>query len=384
MKELDFDELDRAVSSLMTNVPSTDTNASSDDDKPEKTLTLDPSKATPDDSISAPAATSSAPPSSSSSSTAAPSQPTSPVVTPTPPSSNTLMVPPTLVVPSVAVRRGGRFMDVVHPSSDMKKPESPQAPISRQGATIAPLPSASAPAEEPIRPVSIPPAAEPAKSTPPVVEPKAPVSEWPDPLDVANFKDESPAPAPLTTPFLTGAKVEKRPLGGVPDSEPAPEPDKSGIGKEGLTSNDANDQLPVEPADIQAPLPEELQGDLVAIESGAAAQHVALPSKQPDEAPKAPEPAPVKAPMSLPSAPKKPEPAVPVEKPGVTSIPQQYREEPSTGESASGAIYDTANYHQPLAHPGKKKSSWLWVIWIVLILLLGAGAGAALYFFKII
>ncbi len=376
MKDLDFDELDRAVSSLMTSVPGDP--APTGDDKPEKTLTLKSSDADVDgvSSVSNTPAPSSTPPS-----VPAPSQPTPPASTPAQPSTNTPMVRPTPAVPSVAVRRGGRFMDVVHPSSDMKKPDAPQAPVSRHGATIAPMPSASvsAPAE-PARPTNDTPAAEPTKSAS-FTEPTAPVSEWPDPLDMANFKDDSPAP--LTTPFLTGTKVEKRPLGGVPDTEPAPEPDKSGIGKEGLTSNDANDQLPVEPADIQAPLPEELQGDLVAIESGSAAQRVALPDKQ-QETPKAPEEAPVKPPMPLPSAPKKPEPAAPTEKPGATSIPQQYREEPSTGEKASGAIYDTADYHQPLAHPGKKKSSWLWVIWIVLILLLGAGAGAALYFFKII
>jgi hypothetical protein len=372
MKELDFDELDRAVNSLMTNVPSD--KASPDDDAPEKTLTLSPVAATPDTiaSASAPAPSQPAAPSAVSSTpppTIAPTNPPRPA-TPT----------PAATPPSVAVRRGGRFMDVVHPSSDMKKPDAPKTSISRQGVTITPSARAIAPTNPP-RPATLPTESKTSAVPATTPEPTAPASEWPDPLDVANFKDDTSAPAPLTTPFLTGTKVEKRPLGGVPAAdEPAPEPDKSGIGKEGLTANDADDQLPVEPADVQAPLPEELQGDLVAIESGAAAQRVALPGTQ-SETPKTPDSTPVKTPMPLPTAPKKPEP---VEKPGPVSIPQQYREQPNTGDAASGAIYDTGSYHKPIAHPGKKKSSWLWVIWIVLILLLGAGAGAALYFFKII
>ena len=69
---------------------------------------------------------------------------------------------------------------------------------------------------------------------------------------------------------------------------------------------------------------------------------------------------------------------------GPTSIPQQYREEPSTGDKDNGAIYDTDTYHQPIAHPAKKKSGWMWVVWIVAILLLGAGGGAALYFLGLV
>ncbi len=365
MKELDFDELDRAVNSLITDVP--DDKVLPGDDAPEKTLTLSSDIAVPD----------SIPPASTP--TPAPTQPATPVTSSAQPSSNVPMVPATPGVPSVAVRRAGRFMDVVHPSSDMKRPEATNTPVSRQGVTITPTSTASAPAEAP-RPVTPLPTEQLKPVSAP--EPTAPVAEWPDPLEVAKFKPDS-TPAPLTTPFLSGTKVEKRPLGGAPVQETIPEPDKSGIGQEGLTANDANDQLPATPTETPTPLPEELQGDLVAIESGAAAQRVVLPSAQP-ETPKAPEEAPVKPPMPLPSAPEKAEPAAAVEKPGSVSIPQQYREEPSTGDSASGAIYDTASYHQPLAHPAKKKSSWLWIVWIVLILLLGAGAGVALYFFKII
>lgn len=92
------------------------------------------------------------------------------------------MAGPTTMSP--AARRGGRFMDVVHPSSDM-----------RGASTPAPRPASLAVPDRP----------------PAVVEPIEP-SAWPDPIDV-------PAgPSPLESPFLADAKVEKRPLGGSDQS----------------------------------------------------------------------------------------------------------------------------------------------------------------------
>lgn len=359
MKELDFDELDRAVNSLMTDVPKGDTLPG--DEQSEKTLTLDPSAASTPGSV---AVASAGPVAHSGSTPTMPMSPTAPAA------------------PSVAVRRTGRFMDVVHPSSDMKKPEPPKPPVSREGVAIASGATTNPTVGSPSPTSDLQSATSPSVSMSNSVASTTP-PEWPDPLDIADPKAESPATAPLTTPFLTGAKVEKRPLGGVvSDTSPVTELNPDGIGKEGLTVDDADDQLPATPAEVQASLPEELQGDLVAIESGTAAQRVALPDTQP-ETQQASAGAATKVPMPLPAAPKNLDPAVPVDKPGSTSIPQQYHEEPSTGDAANGAIYDTADYHQPLAHPGKKKSGWLWVVWILLIVLLGAGAGAALYFIKL-
>ena len=76
-----------------------------------------------------------------------------------------------------------------------------------------------------------------------------------------------------------------------------------------------------------------------------------------------------------------PAPVVPT---GPTSIPQQYQEEKSTGDQPSGSIYDTDSYHQPLAHPAKTKSGWLWIIWILLLLIVSGGGAVALYFLGII
>jgi hypothetical protein len=378
MKELDFDELDRAVNSLMTNVPTTPAPKKDDD-----VVTLNIESSTPDTPVA-----------SSIPVTAAPlATPTTLSQIATPPTGDTAPAPrtsaPTL---SVAARRGaGRFMDVVHPSSDMKKPT---VPVSRQGATIEP--SQSTQAQPPA--VADPELETPAKVTP---EPSTAGTEWPDPLDVANFdtedtskvaskpvestlvvpelpKSESLAPkepeAPLTTPFLPDAKVEKRPLGSP--TSPVEEPDHTPIlnpeSSQGSSVNDPDDQLPAIPKDVEPILPAELQGDLMAIEADTNSGIPKTEEGQPIE--NILKHKPMESSVT-------PEPPVST---GPTSIPQQYREEPSTGDQGNGAIYDTDTYHKPIEHPAKKKSGWMWVIWILVILVVGAGGGAALFFLKVI
>lgn len=406
MKELDFDELDRAVNSLMSNVPKDE--PSKDDNV--KTVTLPASD---------PAVSPSVTPSISSSSTGKPA----PVPATTTPTRNT---------GSVATRRSGRFMDVMHPSATSKKSEQPTKNVSRQGATVEPLSTSDASAavsmkEETASPAEMPKEAPDASPTLPTV-PEQPVvtshqpqpkSDWPDPLDFQKSQqkadtlppDESsvesekqpaePAPskqdesdAPLTSPFLPDAKVEKRPLGatasGLQEAPVAALP-IAAQGKEDLTPHDPNDQLPPSPTDTAPPLPEELQQDLVAIESGThqaeelktepsasdeKTEEVTVKERPPTPTTEASNQEPAKTETE--SDAKSPEPIGPV------SIPQQYKEEPSTGDKENGSIYDTDTYHQPLAHPAKKKSGWLWVIWILLILVVGAGAGAALYLTGII
>lgn len=394
MKDLDFDELDRAVNSLMSDVSKADTSTS---EQKEKTLDL----------TSTTASAAGAPPKEAP--TTAPIQAPAPVATPS----------PKVTTPSapLATRRGGRFMDVVHPSSNMKKQDQAR-PTSRQGITVAPRETfdaapdlTSAAASVP----AVPPAVDQPKPQATVDEHPAAVSEWPDPLEMADFKKQvstpetsvapEPDPAPLETPlvppspdtesttpdrpplespFLPDTKVEKRPLGAGTLS--TDEPDRAPLLTADIekTVSDPNDQLPAVPKDVEPILPEELHHELVAIESDANTMHtddevsnVSEPlSEREKEENNSKKENRVKLPVvesddtSVPSGP--------------TSIPQQYREEPSTGDKENGAIYDTDSYHQPLAHPAKKKSGWLWVVWIVLILLVGGGAGAALYFLGII
>lgn len=398
MKDLDFDELDRAVNSLMTNVPKSSPSPSDDKEKTlDITPTLDEGSKPEFNKVEKAAVAAMDSPSA-----ATAQQPTL---------AQTASRPQPSSVSLPAARRGGRFMDVVHPSSDMKKPEMP-TPVSRQGSTIEPL--KSSPISEIIaskQDASVPASVEPPKEPLPTIKPvdgPAPAMEssetptdWPDPIDLVSVstpekkEEEAPvaepadssaltqpeeeAPAPLTSPFLPDTKVEKRPLGSpdvpVEESElfaPAEE-------KESKTVNDPNDQLPADPTEVEPLLPEELQGDLMAVEADTTHEQV----KRAHEATEEPKPLEKneKIATSSPSpATDKPSASEPATPSGPTSIPQQYHEEASTGDQGNGAIYDTDSYHQPLAHPAKKKSGWMWIIWIVLILLLGAGGGAALYF----
>lgn len=397
VKDLDFDELDKAVNSLMAGVPKAPV---ASDKPPEKSLNIDISSSdkgfvSGDNS------------------------------------NGTTKVTPTNSAPStgridrenassdsrLAPRRGGRFMDVVHPSSDMKKSELAR-PVSREGAVVEPendlLAAKSEPSPLPPAPLEIP--SSPVSPSKSQTSPPSPRSDWPDPLEVANLNEtKQPEPVdevtslpninsrvprstdqlsntaepPLISPFLSDTKVEKRPLGG----NIVPSEDEQTQAQEGFPNEDTSDgQLPATIEDTKPLLPAELHRDLMAIESDAS---------EPAEAP---------VPLQAAALSKPPvetsdqnqqyenkevieEAAAPVESPktepapmptGPVSIPQQYKEEPSSSEPKSGAIYDTDSYHQPLAHPAKQKSGWLWIVWIILILLLGAGVGAALYFFGLV
>ena len=359
MKELDFDELDRAVNTLMSDVPKTPAPQPSDDDA---MTTLDIPTTLNDD------------------------QPVPAFAAPAEPSASSAVASPGTPMP--AARRGGRFMDVVHPSSDMRTTTIPPRPVTRQGVTITP--SSSAQSAEPIAP------------TPAIDEAPAATTEsqaWPDPLDMVGYQREPdttiPAvepetpdiirevpievPAepvveesepvdeqPLSTPFLSDAKVEKRPLGTNSTEEPDRVPVNNTVASEDETPN-AEDQLAAMPELSPVVLPAELQTDVLSIESDTAsdAAQDALTTSPNETASE------IKTEAA-------PEVVVPT---GSTSIQQQYTEQPSTGDQTTGGIYDTDSYHQPLAHPAKKKSGWIWLIWVIVLLILGAAGGAIAYLY---
>lgn len=417
MKDLDFDELDKAVNSLMTGASGAKQPSQDESNVDgEKTLDITPTLATDvapsfEDLDKAVAKTTGAPAVSSSPApaTATPAAPVAPLpavdTTPQPVPSSDTQAP-------LAARRGGRFMDVVHPSSDMKKAVIPPRPVSREGVMIGR--TSAAPESAPDVSASDTPKVEsPAVAAAPTPEPTASSSEWPDPLEMADFKAPT-APQmtndnlaadllaeadkaehedktdgstpPLTSPFLSGTKVEKRPLG---SAAPAYVEDAPTVEKEDKTVDDPDAQLPASPNDTPVQLPEELQGDLMAIEADT---HMGVP--------KTDESHPVAPVETLPEEKTEPEPVVAKEEKlkekasestsertvptGPVSIPQQYREEPSTTDQKAGTIYDTDSYHKPLAHPAKKKPGWTWVIAIIVILIVGAGGGAALYFLGIV
>jgi len=324
MKDLDFDELDRAVNSLIGS-PSAPTNP------PVATASVD--TPTPVDT-SVPVTTSSA---------------------------EDAQTTPPAFQPLAARRSSGRFMDVVHPSSDMRSSSVPARPATREGMTVQPITT------EPTATVAPEVSAAPIETAPKT-------SEWPDPLDFHGFKDEPVAPKPadnpvekdkpttelslpdlestppLESPFLPDTKVEKRPLGAFADSSVTAETPAT------ETPEVQADENTDHPIGTETPLPAELQDSLLSIESN---EDTALTGQDVE--------------------PLKPQSTV-VE---TMSIPQQYVEQPSTGDKpAASSIFDVEAYRKPAQTKNKKsKSGWLMVLWILLLIILGVGAGAGFYFY---
>lgn len=251
------------------------------------------------------------------------------------------------VTPPAIRRASGRFMDVVHPSSDMRS--------SRPGFT--------APAAKPVNERE-------SNDEDELIEAKL-IS---DPSELDSLS-ESSSPVgewskPLESPFLPDTKVEKRPLGGNAEAETFASLFEA-------TNNEPLLEAPDEPRLEATTMPDPID---------FAAHSMALPSENEDTGAteEAEEPSDAEeVSAEVPTAEKAEEPVTavePVGPVGPTSITQQYTEQQST-EEPSGAIYDTENYHQPLAHDGKKHSSVWTILGIILLVLLGAGAGVAFYFF---
>ena len=266
--------------------------------------------------------------------------------------------------PSPAARRSsGRFMDVVHPSSDMRP-----APLS--------APSASSLQREEVT-----------QRTEVVNRPQPSTAagmafHWPDPIDLVapelavetpnlgfnpvllSEQEEIVEPTgSLESPFLTDTKVEKRPLGAF---------------------SGADADLPL----IEDPIPS-LQQTESATQAAQTAEvppelHEAvllLEARSEDE-----DEAEAKAKASkldtlnidaIESTAVVPELEIPT---GLTSITQQYKEQPSSASQSSGSIYDTEAYYQPLTKPFKKRSGALIIVWIIALIFVGVGIGAVLYF----
>jgi hypothetical protein len=298
MKDFDFDEIDRAVSSVNADVP---------------VLSDDIKNTTTEQTADQPAKS----------------------ATPTPTS-------------ALAGRRSsGRFMDVVHPSSNMrqaplKMPERP-LPQTSQSLTSDKPPITSTPITTNM------PVNQPEKTELPT--PTVPYNDWSgskneDEDDIDKISDdisnelEHKSDESLETPFISGTKVEKRPLGAF-SAEIEPKKDES--------------------------LPDELQGKLLSIESNESIanpeedSYIKITAQEPVDNPKA-------NPQAVDNNPV-----------AATSITQQYEEKPSSGDKNSGAIYDTDSYHKALIHPIKKKTGWMWIVWILVIIVAGIGAGVVVF-----
>ena len=392
MSEIDFDELDRAVNDLMSNVDTSKRHEGLDDPE-DKVVTLD---------------------SSSTESGKVASSPVAETTTVTPMSAPEAKPAPAQSSP-LAVKRRGQFMDMVHPSSDMT---SASRPVKRDGISImppsetvstssstksvkkpssainAPANSKPTPTLSSIRtpssttvvstPMSTPAPAMPSaeKSSQPIASsaiqppvqpnPTAPLASSyssPEaiepgdnknnqPEEVASVESEIPAeivdeassissPQPLpTAPFLSDARVEKRPLGANSESAAKPPQD--------VAEEEA-------PASEPVSLPAELQGDVVAVEASV--------------------PLDIDKAGSLSEVDGQSSDADLVVDAGV-DLTAQSIERTDVDDQVNGSIYDTANYHQPIdgKKPEKKSSPLKWLAWFLVLLIVGVGAGVAYFF----
>jgi hypothetical protein len=378
MNELDFDELDKAVNSLMSGM-STDKRNTALDDPEDKVVSLDAS--------SAPVAST-----SDTSSTPA-SVPTPEPSTPADASANVPEAEANSPFASarpaqpLAVKRRGQFMDIVRPSSDTKsatpapkregvnlQPTSPFVPpaLSQFGANEAGTELKPEPVAPVLDVVTSAPAEPEFPATSESKPEEAPKNEWPDPIEMqgtSNSASEATAPVepevptdvmqevagptqeePLSSPFLPDAKVDKRPLGG------GSSPDERA---ETIAPAEA-----AQPAPTVVALPDELKTDVMSLESTSTNGASVEPTPElKDDTPMAPE-AKKEAPQT-----------------GSGSIPQQYSEQPSTGDRTNTPIYDTSTHNQPLGVTAKKSSPLKWIIFLIVLLILGAIAGAAYFYF---
>lgn len=231
-----------------------------------------------------------------------------------------------------ARRSSGRFMDMVHPSSDMRSQ---------------------------------------ARSTTVTAQPEK-TPEFKQTEGVSEYSETPAWNEPLESPFLPDAKVNKRPLGG--GAAPAnPTSITDSFDFQGLLDEPQEELL-------QAPEPQELLEatslpdpiDFAA--ATAVSDEIESKSFETEESSdKQPEVEEISPQPVVPAS-----PLIDEEPTGPTSITPQYKEQPSSVQE-SGAMYDTESYHQAVVAPVKKKSGWFTVLWIVLLVLFGAGAGWAVY-----
>lgn len=229
-------------------------------------------------------------------------------------------------------RRGGRFMDVVHPSSDMRSTN---------------LKPVSEPKDEKID-------VDTSKLTP--EEDNKSSFNMPDPIDIHEqkilnendkFDDNLDKPnkelegsQKSDSPFIADAKVEKRPLGAFsveaePQEivEPEVKQDKVLEQDQSVLKDDS--------------LPAELQKDVLSIEGDSTTKTQATQQEQ------------IVTPV----------------------LHIDNRQSSIAKEKTPTPVYDTKDYHAALMHAPKKKSGWLTVVWIVLVIALGALSGFSLYWF---
>ena len=353
--DIDFDELDKAVSSLMGAV--SPSQAQNGEASSQKTLsintTLQPDEKPRYDKLDevAKAIGSETLVTGGEKSAVQSLEPETPPVTkeevpevapkaPEPPEESPLPVVPVPVAKPAASRpAGGRFMDVVHPSSAMRS--------TARESTLA----------------------QPANPTPAVTAP-----------DIEQAKAAAAAPdvaleTPLT-PFLPDAKVEKRPLGGgaVPSPFTEQVPGESTGQAPAIPATEEPQPVIQETISINSEKDETLHRDSqpvldatsFQVDETQSANLQAIESRELDE----PQ---LSGDKSIHA----------VESGDTEHLTTQSTDTTpgDTPEAAKpGGIYDVKDYHQPLDHPKQQKSGWGVVVIIIIVIVLAAALGAAAYF----
>lgn len=344
MNDIDFDELDKAVNSLVAKKRSA----------ANKAVVHEPASAVVDVSpkkLEAPEPELQLPP----------SEPIKDIAEHSAQSENPITAKQQLPKATIQTKQGGRlgvkaptrptrsgsFIDIVTPKPPIKKTLRVAAPIK--------------PATEVIEPEPQQPQSKPEVPQKAIIVPKPAEIAWPDPLDFHDQKSDKPKaaepvidksnteqksepelqkdqPVEVSSPFITGAKVEKRPLGAFAEQ--------------------AAQEL-ARPTDAEA-------ADFAREE-----KKVVEPDKQ-------------ESAKDIPEDMQKPEKSESsatqqVLESATMTIPQQYRTAHKDADQTTRPVYDTKEYHPPLlektAHAAHKSGIWGTVLLVLLIVALVAVGG---------
>ena len=334
MSEIDFDELDKAVNSIMSQPSAASDKPGSDIKSP----TMQTDSSTGQD-LAAEASDRPATPVEPNLTSSKPARPAAP-----------------------AAQRRGQFMDMIHPSAKMREtnPQSPRPRVSRQGAAISPRPSAT----------------DESQSTPAadtdigqISSSQPPVSPQTEPQLSTSMDNPTTDNEPLQSPFLADAKVDKRPLGAPTKSTPADSSSDVAMQMSELnavSSDSKTGNSEKQPANLPAdeppatPLPAELNNDILKVESAAATEPSSSDSK------------PASQQLDTQTT----------VHPTQMSIPPQYKTATPKVPKAEDDTPAASMYDQgfgSLKAPIKKKSSWPLVIGALVLISLGVIASMALF-----
>lgn len=282
----------------------------------------------------------------------------------------------------LARRRSGKVMDIVHPATSSKPVEKsfPAVPVASLGTedgrptlkTVDLVPPAPTPVSKDTLGVPKQEAERSAPSLEGPREPTKPPESSADSSDVAAFSLQDML---QDTPFVSDAQVQKRPLGGVskPAAAPAISSKNTPDTPQGESTDDMQEKIrQIESMDFSSePEQQVLSADLgsvSAVSPEASVVTTANTTAAADSRPVLFETAPKRTPSAanLPSGP--------------TSITRQYKAEPRVASADdTSPIFDPESYHQPLEHEPARKSGLGLVIGITLLIVLGVGAAVFLW-----